>query len=33
MQFDKAFIEPLSVILDCMKWKSEKQSTLNDFFN
>jgi DNA polymerase elongation subunit (family B) len=33
VQFQKSFVEPLSVILDCMNWTSEKQSTLNDFFS
>jgi len=32
MQFDKAFLEPIKVILDCMKWSTEKVSTLEDFF-
>ncbi|NBP00446.1 MAG: hypothetical protein EBU90_10045 [Proteobacteria bacterium] len=32
MQFDKAFVEPIRVILDCMNWSVEKQSTLEDFF-
>ena len=32
-QFDKAFIAPLQGILDVIDWKSEKQSTLEDFFN
>jgi DNA polymerase elongation subunit (family B) len=32
-QFDKTFIEPIKVILDCIGWSTEKQSTLDDFFN
>ena len=32
LQFNKAFIEPIKVILDCMKWSTEKVSTLEDFF-
>jgi DNA polymerase elongation subunit (family B) len=32
MQFDKAFLEPIRVILDCMKWKTEKTSSIEDFF-
>jgi len=33
MQFDKTFLEPIKVILDCVGWKTEKQSSLEDFFN
>ena len=33
VQFEKAFIEPIKVILDCMKWTPEKTSTLEDFFS
>ena len=32
-QFDKCFLEPIKVILDCMNWKTEKVSSLEDFFN
>ena len=32
-QFEKAFVEPIKVILQCMGWKTEKTSTLEDFFN
>jgi DNA polymerase elongation subunit (family B) len=32
LQFDKAFLEPIKVILDCMGWKSEKGNSLMDFF-
>ena len=32
MQFEKAFLEPIKVVLDCMGWYVEKQSTLEDFF-
>jgi DNA polymerase elongation subunit (family B) len=32
MQFDKAFLEPIKIILDCMGWSTEKVSTLEDFF-
>ena len=32
LQFDKAFLEPIKVILDCMQWTTEKVSTLEDFF-
>jgi DNA polymerase elongation subunit (family B) len=31
-QFDKTFIFPIEVILDCINWTSEKKSTLEDFF-
>jgi len=32
MQFEKAFLEPIKVVLDCMGWEVEKRSTLEDFF-
>jgi DNA polymerase elongation subunit (family B) len=32
MQFEKAFIEPVKVISDCIDWTLEKQSSLEDFF-
>jgi len=32
-QFDKAFLEPIKIILDCMGWSTEKVSTLEDFFS
>ena len=32
-QFEKAFVEPIKVILNCMGWKTEKVSSLEDFFN
>jgi DNA polymerase elongation subunit (family B) len=31
-QFNKSFVEPLKIILDCIGWKTEKISTLEDFF-
>ena len=33
LQFEKAFLEPIKVILNCMKWSTEKVSTLEDFFS
>jgi DNA polymerase elongation subunit (family B) len=33
IQFDKAFLEPIKVILDCMKWSTEKTSSIEDFFS
>ena len=32
-QFEKTFLEPIKVILDCIGWKTEKQSSLEDFFS
>jgi len=32
MQFDKAFVEPIKIILDCINWSIEKQNSLEDFF-
>jgi DNA polymerase elongation subunit (family B) len=31
-QFEKTFLEPIKVILDCMGWKTEKCSSIEDFF-
>jgi len=31
-QFNKAFIEPISVVLNCMGWSTEKRNTLESFF-
>jgi DNA polymerase elongation subunit (family B) len=33
LQFEKAFLEPIKIILDCMGWTTEKTSTLEDFFS
>ena len=32
-QFDKSFLEPIRIILDCMGWKVEKTSSIEDFFS
>jgi len=32
VQFDKAFLDPIKVILNCMGWRPEKTNTLQDFF-
>ena len=32
-QFEKSFLEPLKIILDCIGWKTEKTSSLEDFFS
>jgi DNA polymerase elongation subunit (family B) len=32
LQFEKAFLYPIKIILDCMNWQSEKTSSLADFF-
>ena len=32
MQFEKAFIEPIRIILDCVGWTTEKTNSLEDFF-
>ena len=32
-QFDKTFLDPIKIILDCIGWKTEKASSLEDFFN
>jgi DNA polymerase elongation subunit (family B) len=31
-QFEKSFIEPVKVILDCMNWQIEKTSSIESFF-
>ena len=33
LQFSKAYIDPLSIILDSIGWSVEKRSTLDDFFS
>ena len=32
-QFEKTFLEPIKVILDCMQWKTEKTNSIEDFFS
>ena len=32
MQFEKSFIEPLKIVLDCIGWRAVKESSLEDFF-
>lgn len=32
-QFEKSFVEPVQVILDCMGWKAEKVFSLDSFFS
>jgi hypothetical protein len=32
LQFEKTFLDPIKIILDCMNWQSEKTSSLADFF-
>lgn len=31
-QFDKSFVEPLKIILDCINWRTQKISTLENLF-
>ena len=33
MQYEKTFVLPIKVILDCMGWQTEKLNTLGDFFD
>ena len=33
LQFEKTFLDPIKIILDCLNWTTEKQSSLEDFFN
>ena len=32
VQFDKAFLEPIKIILNCLGWTTEKVNSLEDFF-
>ena len=33
LQFSKAFLEPVKVILDCIGWETERKNTLESFFS
>ena len=33
LQFEKTFLDPIKIILDCLGWHTEKQSSLEDFFS
>ena len=33
VQFEKSFLEPIKVILDCMNWSVEKTNSIEDFFS
>lgn len=33
LQFDKSFLEPLKIILDCIGWKTERGNSLSGFFS
>jgi len=33
LQYNKSFVEPLKIILDCIGWKTEHVSSLADFFS
>jgi DNA polymerase elongation subunit (family B) len=32
-QFEKSFLDPLTIVLDSINWKSEKTNSLDDFFS
>ena len=32
LQFNKSFMEPIKVILDCIGWETERKNTLESFF-
>ena len=32
LQFEKTFLEPIKIILDCINWKAEKTNSLDSFF-
>ena len=33
LQFNKSFLEPVKVILDCIGWETERKNTLDSFFS
>ena len=33
LQFEKTFLDPIRIILDCIGWKTEKSNSLEDFFS
>ena len=33
LQFEKAFLEPIKVILNCIGWETERKNTLESFFS
>lgn len=33
LQFEKTFLDPIEVILNCIGWRTENQSSLEDFFS
>jgi hypothetical protein len=33
LQFEKTFLDPIKIILDCLHWSTEKQSSLEDFWS
>ena len=32
VQFEKCFLDPIKIILNCINWTTEKKSSLEDFF-
>ena len=32
LQFEKAFLDPIKIILNCMNWQAEKTNSLSNFF-
>lgn len=33
MQFEKTFVEPMKIILDCIKWSVQKENSIESFFS